>query len=252
MLIVLSPSKTLDETKIQPQISVTEPYFKSEVAELISTLQAKKVADLQKLMGVSNKIAELNYERFQNFSAQFSLDNSKPALFSFKGDVYSNMEVQNYNEEELEFAQDHLLILSGLYGLLKPLDLIQPYRLEMGTGLKNKYGKNLYEFWGDKISQVINHNPNSDTVINLASQEYFKSVKPELLRGRVIHVSFKNNHNGKFKTIGLLAKRARGMMANYIIKNQITDSNLLKDFRDGGYKYRDDLSSSNELVFVAG
>lgn len=251
MLILLSPSKTLEERKLLQPIKYTTPYFTREILELVKIMQTKTSKNIQDLMKVSSKIADLNYQRFQNFSDNFTPENSKPALSYFKGDVYENIEVENYKEQDLNFAQEHLFILSGLYGILRPLDLMQPYRLEMGIRLKNKYGKDLYQFWGNKIAELINQHSHSGIIINLASNEYFKAVNKKVISGKIIDIIFKNEKKGELKTIGLFAKKARGAMANYIIKNKIENFQNIKDFNEKGYKYNPRLSNEQQFVFVA-
>lgn len=238
MKILISPAKTLDfDTKAQTR-KHTEPKFKKETAELISVLEKLKSKDIAKLMHLSPKLADLNFERFQTFVSQ----PRKQAVLAFNGDVYAGLEAADFNEEDLEFAQEHLRILSGLYGMLRPLDLMQAYRLEMGTALKTKNGKNLYEFWGDKLTREIGDEP----VINLASVEYFSAVKPK----NSIDIVFKENKHGKFAVVAIFAKKARGMMARYIIKNRITDVGGIKKFKDGGYKFNKEMSNEHSLVFV--
>lgn len=250
MLVLLSPSKTLDEKPISMSLEVSEPYFKKEIHELITVLKQKSADDLLKLMDISKKIADLNYARYQEFSQSCTKQNSKPSLFMFKGDVYNSMKVQEYNNEQMKFAQEHIYILSGLYGLLRPLDLMQPYRLEMGTKLKTKFGKDLYEFWGDRITNIINTNPNSECVINLASNEYFSAVVPSIIKGRLINVDFKVRKGEKLQIIGIIAKRARGAMADFIISNQIENSEDLKEFVGQGFVYDKNLSSVNNFIFT--
>ena len=249
MIAVISPAKTLD---LNPSdfATVTEPQFKKEIKELAGIMKKKSHADLQQLMGIGESIATLNRERFKNFSPDFTLENSKPALFTFKGDVYRKMDVENYSEEQLAFAQDHLRILSGLYGLLKPMDLIQPYRLEMGIKLQNKKASDLYGFWQDKITKALDEAAVGGTIINLASQEYFKAVNLKKLKAKVIHITFKEYRDGAYKIIAIFAKQARGAMANYIIENQIDDPEQLKLFDIDQYEYSEQLSSPDEWVFI--
>lgn len=249
MITVISPAKTLDLDPIELP-TVTEPAFKKEIKELAGIMKKKSRADLQELMGISENIAALNRDRFKNFSSDFTLENSKPALFTFKGDVYRKMDVENYSEEQLAFAQEHLRILSGLYGLLKPLDLIQPYRLEMGIKLQNKKASDLYGFWQDKITKALDEAARGETVINLASQEYFKAVNLKKLKAKVLHITFKEYRNGVYKIIAIFAKQARGAMANYIIENQIDDPERLKLFDVNQYEYSEQLSSTDEWVFI--
>lgn len=249
MITVISPAKTLD---LSPSdiTTVTEPQFKKEIKELAGIMKKKSPADLQELMGISESIASLNRERFKSFSNNFTLENSKPALFTFKGDVYRKMDVESYSASQLSFAQDHLRILSGFYGLLKPLDLIQPYRLEMGIKLANKKAADLYGFWQDKITKALDEAATDGIVINLASQEYFKAVNLKKLKARVIHIVFKEYREGVYKIIGIFAKQARGTMANYVIENQIDDPEKLKLFNLDNYEYSANLSSSEEWVFI--
>lgn len=209
------------------------PRMLADSKSLISNLKQKSPKDIQNLMKVSENIANLNVERYHNFSTPFNLNNAKQAALAFQGDVYKGMEADTFSEEDLAFAQNHLRILSGLYGLLKPLDLIQPYRLEMGTRLENEHGKNLYEFWDKKITEVLNDDlekQGDNIVINLASKEYFKSIKQNTLSADLYNIEFKEEKNGTFKIIAFYAKKARGMMANYIIKNKLSKPEELKGF----------------------
>lgn len=204
-------------------------------------------------MGISPKLAELNYERYQNWKLPFTSDNAKQAILAFRGDVYLGLEAENYNSKDFDFAQSNLRILSGLYGLLKPLDLIQPYRLEMKTKLKNKRGKDLYAFWGEFISSALrdelSHHRNK-TLINLASIEYFKSVKPNLLPAEVVTPVFKDLSHGSYKVLGFFAKKARGFMASYIVKNRISKLEHIKDFDVDGYKFNKNFSTETQWVFT--
>jgi cytoplasmic iron level regulating protein YaaA (DUF328/UPF0246 family) len=249
MITVISPAKTLDLDPIELP-AVTEPEFKKEIKELAGIMKKKSQTDLKELMGVSDNIAALNRDRFKSFSSDFTLENSKPALFTFKGDVYRKMDVENYSEEQLAFAQEHLRILSGLYGLLRPLDLIQPYRLEMGIKLQNKKASDLYGFWQDKITKALDEAAQGETVVNLASQEYFKAVNLKRLKAKVLHITFKEYRNGAYKIIAIFAKQARGAMANYIIENQIDEPERLKLFDVDQYEYSEQLSSTDEWVFI--
>jgi len=249
MITVISPAKTLDLDPIELPV-VTEPEFKKEIKELAGIMKKKSQTDLKELMGVSDNIAALNRDRFKSFSSDFTLENSKPALFTFKGDVYRKMDVENYSEEQLAFAQEHLRILSGLYGLLRPLDLIQPYRLEMGIKLQNKKASDLYGFWQDKITKALDEAAQGETVVNLASQEYFKAVNLKRLKAKVLHITFKEYRNGAYKIIAIFAKQARGAMANYIIENQIDEPERLKLFDVDQYEYSEQLSSTDEWVFI--
>lgn len=248
MITLISPAKTLDLSTTDLNLH-SQPEFKINTMELVAIMKKKSSSELMKLMDISENLAQLNRERFLNFKKTFEPGNSKQALLAFKGDVYTKMDVENYSEEDFEFAQNHLRILSGLYGLLKPLDLIQPYRLEMGIRLENKRGKNLYEFWGLRIAKAINEIAQGDPVINLASQEYFKAVDVEKLSSKVITPVFKEFKNGKYQVIGLFAKQARGLMTDYIIRNRINNPEELKVFNLGKYEFKEE-NANREWVFV--
>ncbi|MCC5936204.1 MAG: peroxide stress protein YaaA [Lunatimonas sp.] len=249
MLILISPAKTLDLSE-SPIEQRSNPDFKREIKELVSIMKKKKPKDIKELMHVSDNLATLNHERYQRFEDDFSVENAKQALLAFKGDVYTKIDVDNFSSEDFEFAQRHLRILSGLYGLLKPLDLIQPYRLEMGVKLKNKKGKDLYSFWGSKIARAIDEVAEDGVVVNLASQEYFKAVDRSTLQAKVITPTFKEYRDGTYKVIGLFAKQARGLMTDFAIKNRLTNPEALKTFQAERYEYSDTLSSEDEWVFV--
>ena len=249
MLILISPAKTLDYSS--PNFKAfTQPDFVSDVKSLVSVMKKKSAEEIASLMHISENLAQLNEERYKTFQKEFNPENSKQALLAFKGDVYTKIDVDTYTEEDFDFAQEHLRILSGLYGLLKPLDLIQPYRLEMGTRLETKKGKNLYEYWDKKIAKAINEAANGQAIINLASQEYFKAVDLKCLKTPVINIHFKEFKNGSYQIIGLFAKQARGMMTNFAIKNKLTDPQQLKTFQQEGYEYSEPLSSDQDWVFV--
>jgi cytoplasmic iron level regulating protein YaaA (DUF328/UPF0246 family) len=248
MLVLLSPSKSMDFSS-KTKGAYTNPEFLDDSSKLIETLSKLSKEEISSLMNLSHKLTELNYERYKEFSTPFTDENAKQAAYAFKGDVYDGLEFDTLNSEDAKFAQNHIRILSGLYGLLRPLDLIQPYRLEMGTKLKNPRGKNLYEFWDKKISEKINEQE-KDLVVNLASNEYFKSVKSKLLDAKVISPAFKDYKNGEYKMIMVYAKKARGLMARYIIENKVTTSEKLLSFDYEGYKYNNDLSSKSEPVFT--
>jgi len=207
---------------------------------------------LREMMSISENIANLNVERFKNFTTPFTTKNARQAIFAFKGDVYSGFELASFNEDDYTYAQDHLRILSGLYGCLRPLDLIQPYRLEMKTKLKNARGENLYQFWDERITRSINKElkkQKEPVLVNLASNEYFKAVKPKLLEGRLLNINFKETKAGKTRVVAIFAKRARGMMADYIIRNRIERSEDLKKFKLGGYQFDKDLSDDRQWTF---
>lgn len=253
MIIVLSPSKTLDYTSNPPITSHTIPKFLNESKQLIKCLREKTPDELAILMAISDKLANLNTQRYQDFHTPFTIKNARQAILAFKGDVYEGIDIANYNKNDFTFAQEHLRILSGLYGLLKPLDLIQPYRLEMGTNLSNPNGKDLYKFWGNKITKEINSALNkqkSSLLVNLASQEYFKAVRESELDGELLNIIFKEKQDKLFKIIGIFAKSARGKMANFIIKNRIVKAGDLLDFNDDGYKFNKKLSDSKNYVFT--
>jgi len=248
MITLISPAKTLDLSSTDVSIQ-TQPAFVSQTMELVAIMKQKSTDDIMRLMGVSEKLAQLNEERYKNFKKSFGPENAKQALLAFKGDVYTKIDVDNYSPEDFEFAQTHLRILSGLYGLLKPMDLIQPYRLEMGIRLESKKGKNLYEFWGQRIAKAINEVAKGSPIINLASQEYFKAVDTSVLYSEVISPVFKEYRNGKYQIIGLFAKQARGMMTDFIIKNRINDPESLKVFNEDGYEFKEKLENG-KLLFV--
>lgn len=254
MLTLLSPAKTLDFEN-EP---VTTQYTQADMLEnaeyLVKKLRKLSASKIGKLMNISDNLAELNHQRYANFHTPFTPDNAKQAALAFKGDVYVGLEAENFSEADFEFAQNHLRILSGLYGLLRPLDLIQAYRLEMGTKFKVTPTKdNLYKYWDGQITQKINEileNQEEKVLVNLASNEYFKAVKPKLVKGRILTPVFKDFKNGQYKVISFFAKKARGSMARYIIQNQITSSEGIKAFDTDGYYFNEKLSKENEWVFV--
>jgi cytoplasmic iron level regulating protein YaaA (DUF328/UPF0246 family) len=253
MLITLSPSKGQDfET---PALSKTfsKPHALKDSELLIKELRKIKQQDIQQLMSVSENIAKLNTDRYQSFKTPFTPKNAKQAIFAFKGDVYSGIDIEAYSDADLEYAQKHLRILSGLYGCLRPLDLIQPYRLEMKTKLHNVRGDNLYQFWGDRITDELNkalEKQQQPVLVNLASNEYFKSVKPKQLKGRLLNINFKETKDGKTRVVAIFAKRARGMMTDYILRNRIEKPEDIKKFRQGGYRFRKELSDEKQWTFA--
>ncbi|EDN56641.1 conserved hypothetical protein [Vibrio antiquarius] len=252
MLIVVSPAKTLDYESPLATEKFTQPELVEYSKELIDVCRKLTPADVASLMKVSDKIADLNVGRFQEWSETFTTENSRQAILAFKGDVYTGLDAETLSEADFEYAQDHLRMLSGLYGLLKPLDLMQPYRLEMGTKLANDKGTNLYQFWGNVITDKLNEaiSAQGDNVlINLASNEYFKAVKPKNLDAQVITPVFKDCKNGQYKVISFYAKKARGMMARYIIENRIESVADLTKFDTAGYYFVEDESTPTELVF---
>ena len=253
MLLLISPAKTLDFTTPPLTQQHSQADFLAESSQLIEQLKVLSPSDLSSLMGISEKLGTLNSNRFLQWRLPFDLGNSKQALLAFKGDVYEGIDVSSFSSADLNWANQHLRILSGLYGLLRPLDLIQAYRLEMGTRFSNLAGKNLYEFWGNKITDRINQQlleQQSNSLINLASNEYFKSVKPKLLNAEVITPVFKDWKNDKYKIISFYAKKARGMMSAYIIKNRIQDPEQIKQFDSAGYAFSAEQSSNNNWVFL--
>ncbi|PKR59345.1 peroxide stress protein YaaA [Thalassospira lohafexi] len=253
MLAVVSPAKKLDFETDAPEMAVSQPVFLDDTEELIEVARKKSRRDLMKLMGISENLADLNYQRFAHFSRPFDRTNAKPAVFAFRGDTYIGLDADTMKAKDIDWAEDHFRMLSGLYGLLKPRDLMQPYRLEMGTKLANARGKDLYAFWGDKIAHEINRLTDGHkdrSLINLASNEYFKSVKTQTLEGPVITPVFKEVKAGVAKVIGFSAKRARGMMARFMIDNRLETPEGLKKFAVDGYGYQDDLSTETEWVFT--
>lgn len=258
MLILISPAKTLDFTTANPIQDFSQPDFIADSELLVQQLRQLSAPEIATLMKISGKLGELNASRYQTWQADFNTTNAKQALLAFQGDVYQGMNVASFEPQDFDFAQQHLRILSGLYGILRPLDLIQPYRLEMGTKLADArlqdLGVNtLYEFWSDKLTQALNQQLaklEQSIIVNLASNEYFKAIQPKLLQGTVITPVFKDWKNGKYKIISFYAKKARGMMAAYMIKHQIIDPEELKQFADAGYHYNAELSEPQSLVFT--
>jgi len=252
MIVVVSPAKKLDfeNDEVKPNWSVPDYLDQSEA--LIKTARKMTRNDIAGLMKVSEKIADLNYERYRDFETPFTLTNSKQAAFAFKGDTYVGLEAETLSEDDLEFAQNHFRILSGLYGMLRPLDLMQPYRLEMGVRLKNPKGKNLYEFWGNTLTDGLNElleKQQSKVIINCASNEYFKSVNEKELNGDVITPVFKIVKEGVAKSPGMMAKRARGMMARFIIQNKLEKAEDIKKFDLDGYKFMPALSNEDTFEY---
>ena len=251
MLMLISPAKTLDFETPAHTAHYSQPDFLNESQQLIDALRDLAPQDISALMKISDKLGTLNYQRFADWQTPFSPDNAKQAVLAFRGDVYTGLAADNMSDDDLAFAQQHLRILSGLYGLLRPLDLIQAYRLEMGTKFANARGKNLYDFWGEEITEAINAQLKDagPLVVNLASNEYFGAVKPKALNAEVITPVFKDFKNGKYKIISFYAKKARGLMSAYIIKNRITDAEQLKAFDVDGYYFSPEESSASEWVF---
>lgn len=252
MLTILSPAKTLNIEKQELVSKYTIPVFLENSERLVLELKKYSPKKLTLLMKINSKLAQLNYERYQAWQMPFNPTNAKQTILSFKGDVYNGLDAETFNQEDFDFAQDHLAILSGLYGVLKPLDLMQPYRLEMGTTFKTRKWKNLYDFWGNSITEKIFQMLDNDVLINLASQEYFKAIDQNAINARIITPVFKENRNGTYKFVHIFGKKARGLMTRFIIQNKITDPQQIKLFDLAGYFYNDPLSSENEWVFTRG
>ena len=253
MLMVISPAKKLDVESPSTVKKNTQPLLLPDAEQLIDELKKLAPQEVSSLMHISDKLGTLNYDRYQEWQLPFTPDNAKQAILTFKGDVYVGLDAESLSKSELDFAQQHLSILSGLYGVLRPLDLMQAYRLEMGTRFENTRGNNLYAFWGDKITQQLNKQlkqNKSQTLVNLASTEYFKSVDVSSLNADVVTPIFKDEKNGVYKIISFYAKKARGLMAAYAIKNGITDAKGLKRFAVDGYAYQADQSNDKEWVFT--
>ena len=252
MLILLSPAKTLEDSPPRREGSLP-PRLMDRTLELAGVLRKKSAGQLGKLMSVSNNLAELNYARYQNFTTPFTGDNASAALLTFRGDVYLDLDAGEFTEREFALADRQLRILSGLYGLLRPSDLMQPYRLEMGTRLKTERGKDLYQFWGDSITDLLNEDLADDPsglVLNLASQEYFRSVNRDKLAGRLLTVHFKERRDDKYRVISFNAKKARGKLARLITLEGITTAEPIKDLTVNGYAYREALSNEVDWFFV--
>lgn len=252
MIITLSPSKGQDFETPGLTKKYSRPADLKASELLIKELRKIKSEKLQALMGVSSNLAELNVARYKSFKTPFTPKNARQALLAFKGDVYGGIDVEHFSAEDYDYAQDHLRILSGLYGCLRPLDLIQPYRLEMKTRLKNPRGDNLYQFWGEEITNSLNKalkKQQQAVLVNLASNEYFKSVKPKLLQGELLNINFKETKNSKTRVVAIFAKRARGMMADYIIRNRIEAPAGIKKFRKEGYRFSKELSDDKQWTF---
>ena len=264
MLALISPAKRIatDLNLNQPKYSTLKfstPSLSTYTQELISLLKPLSIQDIQKLMGVSEAIAKLNYNRFQNFDHNhnfidnFTATNATPSLLTFEGDVYKHLSANTLSTDQLEYANQHLGILSGLYGYLRPFDLIKPYRLEMGTKLANPKGTNLYQFWGDAITNQINFHTqkhNISNIINLASSEYFSAIKQDKLNANLINIIFKQVKNNQEKIIGIMAKKARGLMSRFIIDTKPTDPLQLQKFNLDNYKFNPEQSTSNQYIFI--
>lgn len=252
MLALISPAKTLDYTTALPTDTYTQPRLLEQSQQLIDVCRKLSASEIASLMTVSEKIANLNVERFRDWNADFDFSSARQALFAFKGDVYTGLDAYHLKDQDINFAQQHLRMLSGLYGLLRPLDLMMPYRLEMGTKLKNSRGHNLYEFWGNIITDQINQDLaeiDAKVLVNLASDEYYKSVNEKKIKAEIVKPVFLDQKNGKYKVISFYAKKARGLMARYLIENKLNQVEQLKAFDSEGYYFDAESSSNKELVF---
>lgn len=253
MLTVISPAKKLDFDSPLPAMKPTQPELLEHACKLASIMREKDSFDIANLMKISMKLADLNADRFQQWQEEHTTSNARPALFTFAGDVYQGLDVPSLTEADITFAQTHLRILSGLYGLLRPLDLIQPHRLEMGTRLANPRGADLYAFWRDCLSQAIRaalNDQGDHVLINLASKEYFKAVDSKQLQARVVTPIFREWRRGSYKIVSIHAKRARGLMSRYIIRNRLTEPEAIQEFREAGYAFNPEHSSGDTWVFT--
>ena len=255
MLIVISPAKKLDYETAVASSQHSQPMLLNHAEELITGLQKLAPQNICSLMGLSDKLGVLNYGRFQSWKRPFNTENARQAILAFKGDVYQGLDAWHFSEQDLAWSQDHLRILSGLYGVLRPLDLMQPYRLEMGTGFVNDRGKNLYHFWGDIITTELNKaltEQDTPVLVNLASNEYFKSVNTENINARIVTPVFMDKKADKYRVISFFAKKARGLMSAFIIKNRLTDIESIKDFDSDDYRFMPALSEGDRWVFARG
>jgi cytoplasmic iron level regulating protein YaaA (DUF328/UPF0246 family) len=253
MLIVISPAKKLDYSSPVAAKNYSQPELLDHSAELLQGLKKLSPQDVCALMGLSDNLGALNYERFQAWGRPFTEDNARPAILAFKGDVYQGLDADSMTDKQLEWAQGHLRILSGLYGLLRPMDLMQPYRLEMGTRFANQRGKDLYQFWGNIITDEINSllsNTKNPVLLNLASNEYFKSVQQKNIAGRIVTPVFMDKKGDKYKIVSFYAKKARGLMSAYIIKNKITAVEGIKKFDVDGYRFNSAMTDGDSWVFT--
>ena len=253
MLVVVSPAKNLDYITPVTTELFSQPALLDDTQSLLKVCQTLTPADLSSLMGISDKLALLNAERFATFEMPFTSENARQAAFAFNGDVYTGLDTRSLSAIELDYAQQYLRILSGLYGVLRPLDLMQPYRLEMGTKLATEKGKNLYEYWGETITDNLNETlaeQEQQILVNLASTEYFSAVKPKALNAQIITPVFKDEKNGKVKIISFYAKKARGLMARFIIQNRIDNVAQLSEFDTAGYRFAPEQSTATSLIFV--
>jgi len=253
MLTIISPAKTLDYESPLATTRYTQPELLDKSSLLITVARKMSPAQISSLMGISDKLAHLNAERFNDWQPDFTPENARQALLAFKGDVYTGLQAEDFSEKDFDFAQKHLRMLSGLYGLLRPLDMMMPYRLEMGIRLENPQGANLYAFWGELLTEKLNQllsEQKSKVLVNLASDEYFKAVKPKLLEGEIVKPVFLDEKNGNYKVISFYAKKARGLMSRFIIKERLDKTKQLQDFNLEGYTFDKSRSQGNELVFT--
>jgi hypothetical protein len=253
MLTVISPAKTLDYETPPVTEAFTQPTQLSQSRKLIRRLRQLDSADLARLMSVSDNLAELNRQRYKQWKTPFKPENARQAMFAFKGDVYLGLDAYSLDEDAIDFAQQHLRILSGLYGILRPLDLMQPYRLEMGTRLDTDMGSNLYQFWNERLTKALNQElKQSQTrcLVNLASNEYFKAIKPKLLKADIVTPAFREYRDGEYRFIQFFAKKARGLMARYLIDQRIDDVEGLKGFNYEGYRFAPEMSDEKDWVFT--
>jgi len=253
MIVLLSPAKTLDYETADTVTDLTVPQFTAEANRLIRILKKKSVEEIKRLMHISDNLAVLNRTRYKTFSKEYTAENSKSAIMAFKGDVYTGLEAESLDDYSLSYISKHVRILSGLYGLLRPFDRMQPYRLEMGTRLENKKGTNLYHYWGSAISKQLNKRLTeleADTIVNLASNEYYKAVDQKKLKARVINIDFREEKEGEYKFVSFFAKKARGTMTRFIAEHKITDAADLRGFDYDGYRYAEESSTPEQLLFV--
>jgi cytoplasmic iron level regulating protein YaaA (DUF328/UPF0246 family) len=252
MLFLLSPAKSLDYESVLPTVTATQPQFVAQSSELIATLKKKTPKQIAELMDLSEALSKLNVDRYKAWTPAFTPQNARPAVLAFNGDVYEGLDAKTLKPKDLHWAQDHVAILSGLYGVLRPLDLMQPYRLEMGTSLKLGKKNNLYQFWGSHIADYLNQQlagQKDPVIVNLASQEYFKAVDRKTLQARVIECVFQDHKNGQYKIISFFAKRARGLMARYAIQHKANTVEQLQSFNLEGYEFAPEVSEADTLVF---
>lgn len=255
MLIVISPAKTLDLSPQKLVRTFSQPDFLDDSSHLINELRKLSAAGLCRLMEISEELGQLNAERFADWSTPFTRQNAKPAVLAFKGDVYLGLKAEEFEKRDFTYAQDHLRILSGLYGILRPLDLMQPYRLEMGTKLENSLGQDLYAFWGNRLTIALNEvlrTERQEVLVNLASNEYFGALQPKQIDGQIVTPVFKDAKNGQFKVLSFFAKKARGAMAAWIIRNRIKKIDDLKNFDGDDYHFNAEISKGNQLAFTRG